>query len=348
MAMTEEEWQQVLWLLGPWLIGGFLDFLLQGILFCQFVNYFVWYKDDKQLLRWMVVGLVVITTLKSAQTLLLVWEQSIVYFTDVEGAVALSYTKWWQTGNGLMVASIGAYVQSYFCFRLYAISRRVWVIIPVATILTFAYSASVVATYYTAIFNTPKIGLWFAAHLSSVFAGDTLLALTTAYYLVTSTRHSLVQTKALANALVRLTFQTATPAALCAMLNLVFSQIYSGEDRLVSAAFNTALPKIYAISMMWTLNARRSIRIGHSSGHLSSSGELTGRSRRRDDVELGRLGTIGTIQIRTEIETVHHADENGRERGLVFIDAKPESAFNRSDDDSQSQHDTKSYKGTAV
>lgn len=32
-----------------------------------------------------------------------VWEQSVVYFGDVTGAVAISYTKWWQTGGSLMV-----------------------------------------------------------------------------------------------------------------------------------------------------------------------------------------------------------------------------------------------------
>ena len=80
--------------------------------------------------------------------------------------------------------------------------------------------------------------------------------------------------------------------------------------------------------MMWTLNARRSIRVGGSSGNMTSSGEITGRSRRvrtsflsklktfltyhrhaqREDVELGRFGTVGTIHIRTEIETDHYLE----------------------------------------
>jgi hypothetical protein len=43
------------------------------------------------------------------------------------------------------------------------------------------------------------------------------------------------------------------------MFNLIFSQIYEGDDKLISSAFNQALPKLYAFSMMWTLNARRDI-----------------------------------------------------------------------------------------
>ena len=45
-----------------------------------------------------------------------------------------------------------------------------------------------------------------------------------------------------------------------AMFNLIFSQIYPSGDKLISTAFNQTLPKLYAFSMMWTLNARRSIR----------------------------------------------------------------------------------------
>ena len=82
-------------------------------------------------------------------------------------------------------------------------------------------------------------------------------------------------------------------------MNLIFSQVYNGEDVLISSAFNMALPvscigwwsgmiwltlgkKIYAISMMWTLNARRHIRVAGSSGYLTSStdrGQTLGRSR---------------------------------------------------------------------
>ncbi|PAV16758.1 hypothetical protein PNOK_0837800 [Pyrrhoderma noxium] len=339
MALTEEEWQQVLWLLGPWIIGGFLDVLLQGVLFCQFVNYYTYYYDDKHGLRWLVVGLLVMTTLKSAQSFLLVWEQSIVHFSSVEDAVLLSYTKWWQIGNSLMVATIGAYVQSFFLYRLYSLSRAWYSILPIGVVLVFGYISVILATYYTAVSEFRKIGYWFAAHLGSIFAGDTLLSCATAYALLRATnKHGLKQTNDLINALVRLTFQTAAPAAICAMFNLIFSQVYKGEDRLVSAAFNMPLPKLYAISMMWTLNARRTIRTVHSSGgHMTSSTELSGRTRRREDLELGRLGTI---QIRTEIETSRHIDS---ERRIEFGDTKDRHGF----DEHESNNDIP-YKATAV
>lgn len=56
------------------------------------------------------------------------------------------------------------------------------------------------------------------------------------------------------------------------MFNLMFSQMYPGEEKIVSTAFNQALPKLYAMSMMWTLNARGGMRAIHRDRGYSSSG----------------------------------------------------------------------------
>ncbi|KAJ6616726.1 hypothetical protein B0H10DRAFT_2219219 [Mycena sp. CBHHK59/15] len=306
--LTGEERREANFLLGPWLIGSCLDLLLQGVLSSQFVNYYSLYHDDKPGLRVVVTILVFVTVLKSIQAFAIVWIQFIVYFGDLQGAILLNYTTWWQSGNPLMVALIGAYVQCYFCFRLYVISRRWYVVAPIATLFLFAFLSMVVATYYITTEDGDKIGNWFAAHLSSVCAGDIILSLTTAYFLIKSKKGVLPQTVGLISALVRLTFQTAAPAALCAMFNLIFSQAYPGGVAIISTAFNMALPKLYAISMMWTLNARRSIRATHSSrnGMTNSSNEISGgRSRgqrRTGDMELG------AIQVLTQTETTQHID----------------------------------------
>ncbi|KAJ7339714.1 hypothetical protein DFH08DRAFT_875425, partial [Mycena albidolilacea] len=143
-----------------------------------------------------------------------------------------------------------------------------------------------------------------AAHPGSVFAGDIILSLTTAYFRLTSRKDVHPQTAGLINGLIRLTFQTATPAALCAMFNLIFSQIsVTDVHSIVPTAFNMPLPKLYAVSMMWTLNARRAITAYHSSEHgmTSTSNEISGgrsrTQRRNNDVELC------AIQVVTQTET---------------------------------------------
>ncbi|KAJ7468101.1 hypothetical protein FB451DRAFT_388886 [Mycena latifolia] len=310
VALTSEERHQVNFILGPWLIGTCLDLLLQGVLSSQFVNYYNYYSDDKISLRIVVAFLALLTTLKSIQSFALIWIQSIVYFGDLQGAILLNYTTWWQSGNSLMVAFIGFYVQCYFCWRLLVISKKWYVMAPIACLFLFAFLAIVVATYFITTQESSKIGVWFAAHLSSVFAGDMILSMTTAFFLLKSKKNILPQTIGLINALVKLAFLTAAPAALCAMFNLIFSQLYSDGTALISTAFNMMLPKLYAISMMWTLNARRTIRATHSSRNgmtNTTSNELSGgrsRAARRANGDM----ELGAIQVLTQTETTQHID----------------------------------------
>ncbi|KIY49260.1 hypothetical protein FISHEDRAFT_7584, partial [Fistulina hepatica ATCC 64428] len=269
--MTPEEHHEAVFLLGPWLVGCYIEIFLQGILCCQFTTYLSWYRDDKPWLRYAVYMLILITTLKSIQSFALIWIMLIENFTDLSAAINLNYTTWWQSGSPLMVACIGFYVQMYFLYRLWMISRKWWVVGPILIVFVFAFVSIVIGTYYITTAYTAGISHWFAAHLSSVFAGDLSLTCTTAYFLIKSKKNVHPQTVGLINALVRLTFSTVLPGAICAMLNLIFSQIYLGTNKLISEAFNQALPKLYAISMMWTLNARRSIRATHGSSNNTGS-----------------------------------------------------------------------------
>ncbi|KAJ6459178.1 hypothetical protein C8R47DRAFT_1162302 [Mycena vitilis] len=278
--------------LGPWIIGCCLDLVLQGALFTQFANYFAWYPDDKGIQKAIVAGLFVMTTLKSIQSFVIIWNHAILFFGDLRGAILLNFTAWFELGNPLMVAAIGLYVQLYFCYRLYVISGRSYIVAPVATIFIFAVVAMIFATYFIATQQVSRIADWFTAHLSAVFAGDVLLSCATAFFLLKSRRGALPQSVGLISALVRLTFQTAAPAAICAMLNLISAVRFTGGQGLFALVFNMPLPKLYAISMMFTLNARRNIRAGAtlSGGQYSSSdGRLVSRSRPpvQGDVELG-------------------------------------------------------------
>ncbi|KAJ7142632.1 hypothetical protein C8R44DRAFT_602882 [Mycena epipterygia] len=306
-VLTGEARRQVNLLLGPWLVGCCLDLLFQGTLLVQFMNYFSWYQDDKGALKAVVGGLFLLTTLKSIQSFVILWIQFIVFFGDVEGAIKLDFTTWWQSGNPLMVAVIGLYVHSYFCYRLYIISGTAYVVAPVAIIFLFAFLSVIIATYYIVANDDTAIGNWCASHLSSVFAGDLILSATTAFFLIRSAGvHP--QTIGLMEALIRLTFQTAAPAALCAMFNLIFSLLYTADQALISTAFNMPLPKLYAMSMMWTLNARRRIRALYSAHNgvidtadiaagLATSNQLATRSWS------GRAGgsNVSSLQRRSDV-----------------------------------------------
>ncbi|KAJ7450416.1 hypothetical protein FB451DRAFT_1527572 [Mycena latifolia] len=295
-TLSAAEFRAVALILGPWMIGSSLDLFLQGVLSCQFVNYYTWYSGDKGHLRIIVGFLALGTYLKSIQAFAVVWIKFVVYFGDLEGAMILSFTAWWESGNALMVAAIGLYVQTYFCYRLWVISMRWYVVAPIHLLCVFGFLAIAVVIHLVALQDTLRIPPWFAAHMASVFVGDILLTLTTAYFLINSRKDVLPQTAGLISALIRLTLQTAAPSTFCAMIYLIFSQINiptgTPTPSSIMTVFNMPLPKLYAISMMWTLNARRSIRAHSTHRNISNtSNEISGgRSRQpQGDVELSRI-----------------------------------------------------------
>lgn len=76
--------------------------------------------------------------------------------------------------------------------------------------------------------------------------------------------------------------------AICAMINLYTGDNYSKN------VFIQALPKLYAISMMWTLNARRAILVAFASGGSdgTSTEEAVPRNverTRRDEIPFTNL-----------------------------------------------------------
>ncbi|KAJ6562186.1 hypothetical protein B0H19DRAFT_1259767 [Mycena capillaripes] len=335
--LTGEDLRLCMMWLGPWLVGGCVDLFLQGILFTQFVTYFTWYRDDKMGLRIVVIVLLIMTVLKSIHSFAIIWIQNIVYFGDLQGAILLNYTTWWQSGNPLIVALCDFYVQMYFCFRLWVISKSRYVVAPITTLFIFAFFSMAVATYMISVANNPGISQWFAAHLGSVFAGDVIMSITTAYFLLKSKTDVLPQTVGLINALVRLTLQTAAPAAICAMFNLVFSQKNPGGSGIISTAFNLALPKLYAVSMMWTLNARRTIRASHN-GVPTTSNEISGvrsrTGRRQGDIELGAIHVVTQTETRVDVRDMFDPTNGGN--GDVKSDP-----YTRSRDDESEQYKTK-------
>ncbi|KAJ7346411.1 hypothetical protein DFH08DRAFT_810241 [Mycena albidolilacea] len=333
-GVSAEEQILVKWFLGPWLIGSCLELVLMGVLSCQFVNYYNWYPGDGRGLRATVAMLCLLNLLKSAECFASLWIFLINHFGDILYDLQLSATGWWDTANPLMVAILNFYVQCYFCTRLWAVSKKWWVVAPIFTLFVFALFSMVLGTYYIATLQEKQVTDWckhlptphmdgalipvaVAAHLSSVFTGDVILSMTTAYFLI-KTKKSVIstQTAELIRSLIRLTFQTATPAAVVAMFNLIFSQMYRTNRPLlgyVEIAFNQVLPKVYAISMMYTLNARRAIRTHASGSRASGSRNGTGSDRpslgRRvqprhtnGDVELGR------IEVVSQRETTRHVD----------------------------------------
>lgn len=195
------------------LLGGALGIFLQGILYCQvslirisldifdhwsqFMRYAIHFKSDGLGIKIGVFVLFLTTTLKTMHSLsvfssnitrvnskshsILVWNIFIDYFADLEGAIALSYTSWWESASSLIVrclklvvsadrsefllknATLDLYVQVFFVRRLFLISNRNWYVTAVvAFILAFSYAAMCVAVSgFHWMFFCFKVLTWF-------------------------------------------------------------------------------------------------------------------------------------------------------------------------------------------
>ncbi|KAJ7929510.1 hypothetical protein B0H13DRAFT_2310427 [Mycena leptocephala] len=310
----------VVYLMGGWFIGGCLDFVLQGIIFCQLSNYMRWYPDDKWHMKSLVAGLALLTTLKTIQAFVIVWFQNILFFTDVEGALNLNYA-WWEYGNLPMLATVGLYVQAYYVYRLYVLSAgKIYVTVPICALLLAAYVCAIAGLGTRD--KAPNAIKWFKAHLALIFAGDFLITALSGFFLLKTRQKSLLQR--LISSLMRLAIQAAAPAALTTLVMEIASELGPPDlSPAPVAAINLALLMLYRrsvyialsfsllmrlapdlrSSMMYTLNSRNSIRMTASSG-VNSSGGQPSRSR-KPVTDNHELGILSGIHVHTAIETNH-------------------------------------------
>ncbi|KAJ7199038.1 hypothetical protein GGX14DRAFT_573117 [Mycena pura] len=278
----------ITYFLGGWDLGICADLMLQGVLFAQIAHYTALYDTDVLVLRVFVAVLLIITTLKTAQGLTLLWILNVQHFMDVDAALSLFTTSWITSINLALIGVIALYVQLFFCARLWWISNNLYIVAVIVTLFIFALIAAYIFTF---VGNSKNV-TWFIIHLGSVFAGDVLLCGSTIYALLYHSRHVSAQTAGILSSLTKLAFQSAAPAVVCALITLVSTVAWDRTTpngyMLLALVANHMLPKLYAISAMWTLNSRRSIRRAHSIGPRSSSpmGEL----QRSHNFELTSLG----------------------------------------------------------
>ncbi|KAJ6600985.1 hypothetical protein DFH09DRAFT_1126404 [Mycena vulgaris] len=255
------------YLVGGWTFGICTDVFLQGVLCAQFAHYTSRTKGDTVALKLFVAGLVVLTTLRTAQALGVMWVQNVVLFENLAAASRMWFTSWLEEINLILEAVIAFYVQVFLCHRLWAISRNIYVVALSMCLFTFALGSGGIETFVMFTNQEGVLFDWVAVHLATTFFGDLLLTGSTTLFLLQHSKDVLPrgQTATLLNSLLRLTIQSAAPAALCAFINLVCSQVGRKTDvanarMMVAIIANLALPKLYAISAMWTLNSREGIR----------------------------------------------------------------------------------------
>ncbi|KAH8831225.1 hypothetical protein DL96DRAFT_1812121 [Flagelloscypha sp. PMI_526] len=306
----DPEYDIVMYLSGGTFIGCLVVLFLIGVLTTQVNSYYVYYKDDKLSLRVAIGILYLLAVIKAMQSFEILWVHYILWGQDPVGAISRP-TPWYEMASVPLGAIIGFYVQSYYLYRLWALSKKWWVPVPVALVMLLGVLMGIIS----AILNkTSRISnTVFAIHTDCTFIADVLITLLSVFFLVRAKRHVLSRSTDLVNSLIKLSFQAALPASACAFTLLVAARVSKALTTDAATAIILVLlhvlPLVYCNSMMYLLNTRRSLQLG-SSTHMSSStghqsrptrvGRRTGTSG-NPDVE---LGVLSGIQVHTQVDTV--------------------------------------------
>ncbi|KAJ7275851.1 hypothetical protein C8J57DRAFT_1505154 [Mycena rebaudengoi] len=305
----------VTFVLGGWDLATHADLILQGLLFTQFAKYMSRYRSDRLWNKLFVLGLCIATTAKSAHAITLVWFQNVEYFLNLEQASKIYAIPSLGRINLLLAAVIPIYVQAYFTHRLWLISKNIYVVSCLIVLFLF----SLIAAFLTAVYAYPRDstntsifrnGIWILVQVVAVVGGDILLCASTIYFLLRQSRGELPGTVGTIHRLIRLIFQSAALAALCAVFGLICDIWYYCDGRidgmlLLLIISNMMLPKLYATSIMWTLNSRQEIDSHFSAEIVSGSEKFSNRQQpmtttmgtirfdRRSE-ELGRPSSVRT------------------------------------------------------
>ncbi|KAJ7253900.1 hypothetical protein C8J57DRAFT_1076614, partial [Mycena rebaudengoi] len=298
------------------------DLILQGVIFAQIAHYTTLYEKDVLALRTFVAVLLIITTLKSAQGLVIFWIQNVEHFMDLKAALGMFTDSWTTEINLTLCALIAFYVQLFFCNRLwvgFSATSHIQILIPYRRYRGNVYIVASVLALFIFALVAAIVSVGVEIHLATVFAGDVLLCGSTIYFLLYQSEYALPDTAGMLHSLKKLTFQSAAPAVVCALVSLVGTLAWNRATPnayvMLSIIANNVLPKLYAISALWTLlNSRRSIRQAHGTGRRASVITMSFESgrRRTNDIELSSPWVASSqsavVNVQPEVETTDYKE----------------------------------------
>ncbi|KAK7026253.1 hypothetical protein R3P38DRAFT_3192863 [Favolaschia claudopus] len=255
---------------GAWNFATCFSLFFQGILYAHFAEYLHLSKRDSLRLKLFVGGLAFLTTLKSFHAVAILWIQNVVNVTDVEAVLRVRETAWVFHITLLLEAIGSTYVELFFCYRLWTISRDIHLVLICVVIFVFAFVAAIIATcfIFTKEAHSQLIWTWAMAHLGAMSAGDILLTASIITYLLREKYGSIPSRKQQSCSIIEfvgwLIMQSAAPATLCVLVEFsLTARLHSMELRkqftglkIGNTILNMLLPQIYAWLAMWSINSR--------------------------------------------------------------------------------------------
>ncbi|KAF7364107.1 hypothetical protein MSAN_01069700 [Mycena sanguinolenta] len=266
------------YILAGWDLAICFALFFQGVLCAQFAHYINLSKRDTIGLKIFVAGLALMTAVRCCQCIAIMWLQNITLFANVEAA-SRSWAYYWVPNGDIMLEATGA-----------TISRNAYIVIICLILFALGFVSAVIATYFLFTGAITSTAGWASLHLGIALFADLLLTGSTVFYLLRHCNASVLSRSPFAikmKFLVRLTIQSAAPAAMCALASFGASiGLYLTESQdpqyphsfMVGCISIIMLPQLYTWSAMWTLNSREDIWVVDNRTYtvnLATSGVLT-------------------------------------------------------------------------
>ncbi|KAJ6488060.1 hypothetical protein DFH09DRAFT_1105758 [Mycena vulgaris] len=311
--------------LGAWVIAGFLDAVLLGVVLCQAGTFFKSPRSQEGLgrhYRWLVMLVILLSVLKTSQGIAIVWVQNVEQFTNPDVARTLVAKAWWQVSTPLMTGIMAVVVQSFFASRFYMLARNIYLTVTIGCSMLLGFAGVCLSLNSIIIGDAKGKVMWLLVHLVCAFLTDLFITVGTCYALRKRSSGGLASMSPLINRLLRLVFESAIPPTIVAAIDLVMTQTLSSNHLLWHLVLNYAsvIPNI----LLYTLNCVNEYRERQALSHerVTSSGSR-GKIRltKRGDLELGNVVRSNKDQVYVQTQIISHVSPS--ESVEVFL---PESA----------------------
>ncbi|KAI0698145.1 hypothetical protein BC835DRAFT_1413278 [Cytidiella melzeri] len=257
----------------PFAIMIFVAFILFGILSAQCYFYWTTYDEDSTSLRYYVFVVWLIECLHTSFCMHILYSYFIEFYGDPIHGVA--HIVWSAGATIYLEMAIVVMTEGFYIIRIYRLSGS-WLVAGIPTVLlTSRVVLSCVSAAFLYIYPTwasfqsqPVPQHCLTASLSLAVATDFSITVLLAYYLQ-ARRTAFQRTNSIIDTLMRHTIHNGALAMIVSVLVLI--TLHAIPSSLMFAGFVEVISKLYANSMLATLNARNRVaQIATTKGNLNS------------------------------------------------------------------------------
>ncbi|KAJ7164532.1 hypothetical protein C8R46DRAFT_1099830 [Mycena filopes] len=237
---------------GPMLIGVFFNMILYGVFVGQALTYYQLYRKDGAWMRYFVLYLFVLETANTALDIGIMYQPLILEYGQKPVDFPLLFPS-----QPLIVVLVSTPIQIFFAWRIYTITKMIWVPIVIGMFAVAALTGGLWTTAKVAIIkqfaHKPELHtsalLWFLASCVADLLITICLVMTLAHR-----KTGFVATDSVIDKIIRTTIQTGMVTSIFSILDVICFMVFPHYS--INFIWDLALSKLYSNALLSTLNAR--------------------------------------------------------------------------------------------